>query len=164
MKWKSGSKRIVQHPFLGSIIICCICSLNVSMFCFILGRVRHLYEIQLPSLVLLPYYLLVVVQHQERPPYRITLTKPPPIYLFIYCFWPFMLPFWRITHTTTATALTAFVPLHVTTTLSVPTRYKNSLLSFILLLALLGPLFYSYHFIHDPMPWLSSILVVDVTS
>ena len=133
------------------------------MFCFILGRVRHLYEIQLPSLVLLPYYLLVVVQHQERPPYRITLTKPPPIYLFIV-FDPSCYRFDVLPHTTTATALTAFVPLHVTTTLSVPTRYKNSLLSFILLLALLGPLFYSYHFIHDPMPWLSSILVVDVTS
>lgn len=133
------------------------------MFCFILGRVRHLYEIQLPSLVLLPYYLLVVVQHQERPPYRITLTKLPPIYLFIV-FDPSCYRFDVLPHTTTATALTAFVPLHVTTTLSVPTRYKNSLLSFILLLALLGPLFYSYHFIHDPMPWLSSILVVDVTS
>ena len=91
------------------------------------------------------------------------LSLPLFIYLFIV-FDPSCYRFDVLPHTTTATALTAFVPLHVTTTLSVPTRYKNSLLSFILLLALLGPLFYSYHFIHDPMPWLSSILVVDVTS
>ena len=55
-----------------------------------------MYEIQLPSLVLLPYYLLVVVQHQERPPYRITLTKPPPIYLLFLTLHATVLTYYHI--------------------------------------------------------------------